>query len=190
MKGRSGLSLFEMLIALALLAFIAAGLSGSLGLSIRLLDRSRADPAVVESAALRARLRHWIANMAPQSLLTPFPNQFVGAGDHLTFTTMSDTPFAPDAAALVVTIAETEGTVTLSAASIDDGGTEIQVYQGVLARDVGKVSISYFAPDDDPPAWLSEWPDSGQLPALVRIEIGEGSVPDWPEFTAHPLLGP
>ena len=84
---RAGLGLLEVLISLALLALIAGGLSGALGLGLRLNERSQAAVAEQDELALRARLRHWLMTAIPPERITHVPAVFEGAPDVVTFTT-------------------------------------------------------------------------------------------------------
>jgi type II secretory pathway pseudopilin PulG len=61
MNSRAGLSLFELLLALALLAFVAAGLAAAFGLGVRLNDRTAALSDDASEIALRLRLA-WYQN--------------------------------------------------------------------------------------------------------------------------------
>jgi len=184
MTSRSGLSLFELLVALALLALIATGLAGALGMAVNVWDRSANLVASAEEVALRSRLRIWLRNATPPTRLTPFPAKFIGSPDGLSFVTLSDTPFSPEAAALRVTVTASGRSLSLTAQSIDDEGATISNIEGILAEDISP-RFSYYAPDTDPPDWQDTWENTAHLPALVRIEAPEGSVPEWPDFVVR-----
>ena len=100
---QTGLSLFELLIALALLAFIAMALASSFSLGGRLFVKSAQIAALSDELALRSRLRGWLGAATPPSLLTGFALKFEGKSDQLTFVTLTPTPFAPDAAGMAIT---------------------------------------------------------------------------------------
>ncbi len=187
MNSRSGLSLFELLVALALLALIATGLAGALGLAVNVWDRSTTLSTSAEEVALRSRLRIWTRQAIPPSRLTPFPAQFVGNTDGFSFVTLSETPFAPDAAALRVSVAVSGTQMSLTAQSIDDEGAEIRRIEGLLATEITP-RFSYYADTDELPNWRDTWEDTSHLPTLVRIEAAEGSTPDWPDFVVRLVL--
>lgn len=186
---QSGLSLFELLIALALLAFISAALASSFSLGSRLFVKTTQIAALSDELALRSRLRGWLSAATPPSLLTGFGLGFEGQNDQLTFTTLSPTPFAPDAAGLAITVTASGETLSLTAAAFDDDGKEIANYSGLLAENVAQVTLSYYAADAPELGWQNSWTNATSLPTLVRINVAEGSRPYWPEFTVKILMG-
>ena len=185
---RSGLSLFELLIALALLAFIAVALASSFNLGSRLFVKSTQIAALSDEYALRSRLRSWLSSATPPSLLAGFTLNFKGQNDSLTFVTLTPTPFAPDAAGLSVSVISTDNTLTLTATAFDDDGKELTQYSGTLANNTTDVRFSYYLATGENAGWKNEWIETARLPDLVRIEVGKGSQPDWPEFTVKPLM--
>ncbi|MEQ6204729.1 prepilin-type N-terminal cleavage/methylation domain-containing protein [Sulfitobacter sp. HNIBRBA2951] len=184
MNSRSGLSLFELLVALALLAMIATGLAGALGLAVSVWDRSATISASAEEIALRSRLRIWTRQAIPPSRLTPIPAQFVGHTDGFSFFTLSETPFAPDAAALRVSVTTSGTQILMTAQSIDDEGAEVSRVEGILATGISP-RLSYYSDTASPPGWQDTWEDTSRLPTLVRIEAPDGSAPDWPDFVVR-----
>ncbi|WP_421700982.1 type II secretion system protein GspJ [Aliiroseovarius sp.] len=183
---RAGLSLFELLLSLALLALIAAALSGSLSLGLRLYERADQNAPELDALTLRLQLRHWLDRAAPPHLLTPFPAGFNGGPEQLTFTTLAETPFAPKAAALRVGITLQDDTLRLTATALDHEGKEIDSWTRDLATGAMGLRIHYYQPGEPTGQWLDTWPPGTALPALVRIELDPGSTPDWPELTQRP----
>lgn len=186
---QSGLSLFELLIALALLAFISAALASSFSLGSRLFVKSTQIAALSDELALRSRLRGWLSAATPPSLLTKFGLEFEGQSDLLSFATLTPTPFAPDAAGLTISVTISGDTLSLTAIAFDDDGEEISSYSGLLAENATQVKFSYYAAEEKELGWQKSWTSASNLPDLVRIEVGEGSKPDWPEFTVRLLMG-
>lgn len=189
LTSQSGLSLFELLIALALLAFISAALASSFSLGGRLFVRSTEIAALSDELALRARLRGWLASSAPPSLLAGFDLKFIGQNDHLNFVTLTATPFEVTAAGMAIAIKTKDNTVILTATTFDDDGKALNQYSETLANNVSNVSISYFTSSGETVGWQNSWENTTQLPELVRIEMDVGSRPDWPEFTVRLLMG-
>ena len=185
---RSGLSLFELLIALALLAFIAVALASSFNLGSRLFVKSTQIAALSDEYALRSRLRSWLSSATPPSLLAGFALNFEGQSDSLTFVTLTPTPFAPDAAGLSVSVISTDNTLTLTATAFDDDGKELAQYSETLADNTTDVRFSSYLATGETAGRKNEWIETARLPDLVRIEVGKGSQPDWPEFTVKPLM--
>ena len=185
---QTGLSLFELLIALALLAFIAMALASSFSLGGRLFVKSAQIAALSDELALRSRLRGWLGAATPPSLLTGFALKFEGKSDQLTFVTLTPTPFAPDAAGMAITVTAAGNTLSLTAVAFDDDGKELSRYSGVLADDATQVTFSYYLAEGEDSGWQNTWSDTARLPDLVRIEMSEGSEPSWPEFTVSLLM--
>lgn len=183
---RAGLSLFELLLSLALLALIAAALSGSLSLGLRLYERADRNAPELDALTLRLQLRYWLDHAAPPHLLTPFPIGFDGRPEQLIFTTLAETPFAPDASALRVDIALQDYALRLTATALDHDGEDIDSWTRDLATEASGLRIRYYQPGDPTGQWLDTWPPGTALPALVRIELAPGSTPDWPELTQRP----
>ena len=187
---RSGLSLFELLIAMALLALIAAGLTGSIGLGIRLNDRTEDVAALHEPLAARRILRQLLQSALPPSRITPFDNRFDGGPQSLSFTTLGGKSLAPDAAALRVSVRLEGQALLLVIEAVDDLGGLSPVVDTSLVSAANGVEILFLDRAADPPAWTDRWEDEDRLPSLVSIRAEPGSQPDWPEFTVAPLLGP
>lgn len=185
---QSGLSLFELLIALALLAFITVVLASSFSLGSRLFVKSTRIATASDELALRSRLRGWLSSATPPSLLAGFALKFEGRNNTLTFVTLSPTPFAPNAAGLAITVTNAANTLSLTAIAFDDDGKELSQYSGLLTENAPDIRFSYYQSTGETPGWKSEWIETARLPDLVRIEVGEGSQPNWPEFTVKPLL--
>lgn len=122
MKFNKGLSVLELLIGLAVLALIAGGLSGAMGFGAKVWDRSRGLGASEEALVLRQRLRTWLTQANPPSNLTVFRAGFVGDTQSLRFVTFSQTPFAPEAAALRVHILRQGQSLMLNFEQLGDKG--------------------------------------------------------------------
>ena len=189
-KGRkAGLSLFELLIALALLAAISTALAASMGFAVRIYDRTEKIDADDTPVAARLHLRHWITMATPPALLTPFPSGFKGDSASLSFTTLAPVGFAPDAAAMRVAVSQAEGDLVMALEPMDDDGTPLSRLSVVLAEDASALAIDYFDISADPPNWRGDWPaGTPSLPAAIRITLDEGSTPDWPDFIVRPRL--
>jgi len=187
MNRRSGLTLLELLISLAILAMIMAAIAGAMGLGLRMLDRSAGLSATADDIALRVRLRGLIEQALPPAQIAPFEVAFKGTPTGFAFTTLSAKGMAPQAAALRVRV--TVGAVIgYEVNLLDDAGTETPFVTATLATGAQNVDVEYYDASLSPGQWLPDWPDDARLPALIRI-TGEDATPDWPEFTVAPLLG-
>lgn len=187
---RSGLSLFEMLIALALLALIAAGLAGALSLGVRLSDRSTTLDKFANEITLRLKLRTWLEVASVPQKGSPFPQGFNGSTNAFSFLTFSETPFAPNAAAMHIRVWGQKPALFLQVSTLDDDGKVIDQFEELLADRVENLLVQYYDTRATPPGWQYAWTDQTRLPDLVRIQMDRGSLPDWPEFTVKPRLNP
>lgn len=187
LNNRSGLGLFELLVALALLALIAAGLAGTMGLAVNMWDRTANLGAASEEVALRSRLRIWLRSTVPPNRLMPFPTAFEGSAEGFTFVTLSQTPFSPDAAALHVTVFSNNLDLILTVQAIDDDGTEIERYERTLATGISP-EFSYHGGLQGNDEWQDEWASTGSLPSLVRIEAKDQRGYDWTDFIVQTRL--
>ncbi len=188
-RDRLGLSLMELLIALALLAAITGALATSTQFGVRLLDRTQSLQEDNAEIALRFRLRTWLGTATPPTRLARFPTDFVGSETGFTFTTLAPAPFAPDSAALRITVGASGADLAMQLDELNDQGEIIITHERVLATDASQVSISYYANDPETPGWRGSWADTSRLPSMVRITADPGSTPDWPEFTVKLALG-
>ena len=182
MHRNAGLTLMELLISLALLALIAVGISSSLGLAVRIHDRSEAIGLQSGPVLYRIHLRHWLQTATPSSLLTPFPVRFEGAADRLEFFTLAETPQFPQAAALRIGLAAGAGKLALTVTAIADDGSELETLEKTLAEGASDVRFSYLSADQDTSDWLNAWHQDAGLPRAVKITVAPGSTPDWPDF--------
>lgn len=190
MNNRSGLSLLELMLALGLLAVIAGGLMATVGLGLRLNDRTSALGDLHEPLAARRHLRVLLQSALPPDRVAPFEHGFQGDSRGFTFVTLAGRGLAPGAAALRVFVEVQNQTIVLRIETIEDTGPGQQVLTSPLTVSDGNVSLSYYDGQADPPSWSDTWTIAERLPQLVRIEVPEGSQPDWPEFSASLVLGP
>lgn len=188
-RGSSGMSLLETMIALAMMALIATALAGTLQLSLRAYGRSADLQKDGPAIARRLQLRRWLTQAAPQALVTSLPKTFEGTSQEMSFLTLASTPFARNAAALRVTVFLQDEALMLRAEAVDDDGEILERFSGPLVEEVNDVTFAYFDVDAVPPDWRRTWAADDGTPDLVRIDIAEGSAPDWPEFTVRPELG-
>lgn len=184
---RAGLSLFELLIALALLALIGTGLASALGLGVRLNDRTAALSENAPEIARRIRLRALLEAAAPPSQIAPFPVSFEGTESGFAFTTLAMPEVFPSSAALRVSVRAEDRAIVLQLQAIDDGGGEVGLLTDLLASEAEGIAFGYLDTTPDP-IWRETWESEAMLPALVRITVDGESTPLWPEFTVRPIM--
>jgi prepilin-type N-terminal cleavage/methylation domain-containing protein len=152
MTRRAGLSLFELLIALALLALLSAGLAGALDMTLRLHDRVRATPEASEAAGLRIRLRNWLAAPVSPQRIVPYPTDLIAREDRLEFTTTHARDFAPGAAALRIVLTPQGQDLTMAITALDDDGEPLETYDAKLP---GTDPVRFRYPEGPRPAYVA-----------------------------------
>ena len=180
-RGRPGLTVLDLLISLALLSLILLALSGSLGMAVRLFTRSASLETPMESIAARRVLRAWLMAALPPSDDAAI---FEGNARGMSFMTAARVE-GPGAEPIRILVRLTEDAVLLEA--FGDGAPDaFSTLQ--LVSNAQDVRLDYF--NEATGAWQAAWLEETGLPALVRIRIGEGSAPPWPDFVVRPRLGP
>lgn len=187
-SSKRGLSLLELLVALALLAAIMVGLLAATRMSVGMLDRTASISADNPSLAIRVRLRGWLERAAAPNIITNIPLVFEGDGQKFAFTTFAYAGFATDSAALRISVEIDGGDLNMTTTTLDDDGNEITSYAHQLVTDASNATISYYDSAPDVNDWVSSWDHSNRLPSLVRLEMDEGSTPDWPSFIVAPAM--
>lgn len=184
----SGLSLLELLVSLALMVLIGIGISGAFGLGIQLWDRTAVLGENAQEIALRGQLRRFLSQALPPERNTPFDAQFSTQEQGFSFVSLAETPFAPNAAAMRLTVSYDRNTLILRTELLNDDAQPFESWEDNLAISAANVQFDYFDTAGENPAWNSVWTDPDRLPKLVRIRVDEGSVPPWPEFVVRPRL--
>lgn len=182
-NSRSGFSILELLIALALMGLIAGGLASTMGLGARVWERSQTLQNNEVPAALRILLRNWVIQMTPPKRTLPFDHPFVGTPNRFSFTTLAELPSSPDVAALYIKVHTDINGLQMTIEYLDDGGSVKRSEERPLND--AEMIFSYYARGTD--LWLTEWSDDRHLPDLVRIE-SKSVNPYWPEFTVAPAF--
>ena len=202
----AGFSLLELVIALALVAMIAALLTGSLSMAARTWDGG--DKKAGDVASMRQAqefLREQLTAELPLRLkkVVEMPLMFSGEHDEIRY-----------AAALPPRVQE-GGAWFFRLAVAKDGDKSRLVLQrtypdptalenpqfsadaerSVLAEGIAELTISYFgrdenATDADAPTWRDRWDDKQRLPLLVKIEVKPEKGAPWPPLLVEPRRAP
>lgn len=184
---RTGLTLLELLIGLALLATILTALLAATRLGANLLDRTRGVEVEQATIAARVRLRGWIQTAQPPNLITNIPISFEGTADKFSFVTLSRAAFATQAAAIRVDVAIDVDGLTMTVNSLDDDSIVIDELP-IQLNTSSDFTISYWNAFADTPGWQSDWMVEGRVPNLVKIVAISDTVKDWPDFIVAPAL--
>jgi len=202
----AGFSLLELVIALALVAMIAALLTGSLSMAARTWDGG--DKKAGDVASMRQAqefLREQLTAELPLRLkkVVEMPLMFSGEHDEIRY-----------AAALPPRVQE-GGAWFFRLAVVKDGDKSRLVLErtypdptalenpqfaadaerSVLADGIAELTISYFgrdenATDADTPTWRDRWDDKQRLPLLVKIEVKPEKGAAWPPLLVEPRRAP
>lgn len=187
---KSGITLLETLIALAVMSMLAVLLTSGLGFGIRALDRSSAMSAAIEEAAGRRQLRIWLEHALLSGVPLDERPLFVGSRDRLTFLAEVSDPRLWAGAAVEVSLG-TEGPEVRGVGVSADRSSQAEV--GVrIAHPETDLAFSYWGQilPDPYQRWHDTWPANAGLPLLVRISFGDepGALPPMSVRPAKALL--
>ena len=175
-NSRSGLTLLETLIALAIMSMLAAMLSSGLNFGILMLDRSENLSGQVAHAVDRATLRDWIEHTLPAPMPTDNRQLFQGTATTLTFLAdlAGSDPRIPAHAPALITFEPKTGTFTASGA-----GGPAERAELVIAAPGTRIQFEYWGriTSGQPPLWHQDWPASAGVPVLIRITFADGALP-------------
>jgi len=184
--GADGFTLLELLIAVALMAFIALILAGGLRLGVRAWRgaQARSDEVArviavhdaLERLIGRARAAYASDDIADLTLT------FAGEADRLSLTAPLPDAIEPGIMAIqFLSIRRTERGPALTLAwRLDLPGAEARPEQvSVLLEDADSLGLQYWgaAQPGEAPAWWSSWRGQPRLPGLVRVDIGRDHAP-------------
>ena len=185
---QSGFSLMELLLSLALLAVISVGMLASLGLSIKIYDRSIEAGENAAQISHRLLLREWLSQAMAPSNKTAFPVVFDGSETYLSFVTQAETTFLPGAAAMRIELRGEDARLSFTAEILNMEGKVIDRLDGLLAENASDVRIAYYSAEEGKRGWQEEWTSAQGLPAGVLIIVTPGSQPNWPDFITRPVF--
>ena len=186
----AGLTLVEMIVALALGALVIAFLGQGTGLIRNFGRLGVAVSAADETLAVRDHLRDTIAS-ALGGDKGPQRGGFAGVGDTVVFTVPGDRLLESGAPVRITLAALPDGdriALVETRAPLSGGGDPRQrtrrLVTGALA-----VGFSYFGAlsGDAAPSWAGEWTDPEGSPALMRIDVRfpPGDRRRWPPFVVR-----
>lgn len=163
-----GFTLLELIIALALLGFLMLLLNGGLSFGARAMDRLGSASAAAQSrtAGLEA-LRMLLEHVQPVRLTGEggvHRVSFDGGKDGVRFLAdLGPASPVPGLRSYRLMADDAQGRIVL-----EDGRSRTEIMEGIR-----RFRLSFF----DGAGWRDDWPDQGDLPALIRLDIeyeGEG----------------
>ena len=177
---RSGTTLLEVLIALAIMAMTALLIAPLISGTGRALGRSSEIADGVAMAISRDELRGWLeaAVAFPASDGIAPEAGFVGRQGSLEFFTLSHGGsfwVGEWVKVRLMTISGEEGQIVrVLAVGLDDQGNSV-TRELPLSTTAGTISLEYFGrhEGETDPTWRNEWASVGRLPDLVRISIAD-----------------
>lgn len=185
-RPEAGLTLIEMIVALAVGALVVAFIAQGTGLLRAFTHVEDVISAQDETLAVRDHLRGLLAGAVSGSSSTQ-RNMLAGVGDTVVFTVPGDRLLETGGLVRVTLAAVPEGrSMTLAETRAPVTGSEGRNRTRRLVEGAARVGFSYYGAlsGDAAPSWSSEWTDPSISPQLVRIDITFpfGDRRRWPPF--------
>lgn len=189
--GRRGLTVLELLVALALLAIIAATLASTTGTSARIWERSKTFATKDSEVLLRAKLRLWLETMKPFTRPHGRPQEARGDATRFRFLTTELIMHFPALSETRITIeirgAEDVRDLWVIIEGLDHGGEVVASERRRVAAGLRDLKLRYYDAAPDDPGWREDWQVNRRRPALVSI-VADAPLPVWPPLTVSPRL--
>jgi prepilin-type N-terminal cleavage/methylation domain-containing protein len=186
----SGITLLEMLVALALMSLLAVlGLS-TLTMAGRTLTRSQVVSGDVGIMLARDELRLWIEHSVAGAAVGDHPSALRGTSDSLAVQSIRDDgtfwPGAPVELTLS-SVADEDALGAFQLSGLRDSDQTPFVQDRVISGPSGRISFRYFGQIDAnfPPDWTDNWPAEAGLPLLVAISVTDARG-DYPPLIVRP----
>jgi general secretion pathway protein J len=182
----AGLTLVEMIVALALGALVVAFLAQGTGLLRAFTHVADTVAAQDEVLAVRDHLRRTLASTMTGGSGTQ-RTVLAGIGDTVVFTVPGDRLLETGGPVRITLAAVVEGhRLSLAETRAPVEGDEGRTRTRRLVEGAAAVSFSFFGAlsGDAAPTWSPEWTDPGSSPQLVRIDVRfpPGDKRRWPPF--------
>lgn len=185
----AGLTLVEMIIALAVSMLVVAFLAEGTGLLRHFSHVQRKISAQDEVLAVRDHLRRQIdSTMREQGELQR--SSFAGVGDTAVFTAPGDRLLEVGGPVrITLTAVQEGGRMTLAESRVGRRSSSAKGRTNRLIAGAQRISFSYFGSTggDATAEWASEWTDPEASPMLVRIDVAfpNGDERRWPSFIVY-----
>jgi general secretion pathway protein J len=188
----NGYSLLELVVALALLGFIAVAMTGGVQFGARAWEASEAKVAAVERVqGAQNLLRTLLQRAMPRELDPSFAvdlDLFRGSAGSLAFTASAPSAFGAEGLTrFELRVDEERGAQRLLLVwQSANKGTPAQ--SQVLIAGANAIGLAYGARDQDGSLnWSTEWQGRSGAPALIsiRAQFPKGAAESWPPFVAR-----
>lgn len=199
-EGANGFTIIELVITMALLAFVLS----AIGLAVRVMSRGfdRGAEAVTQQEMLSraiATLRNDISRMQRHVLRDDKRQWFAFRGDSASMYYVIEEPgypTEPGPYAVQLQVRGPAGAVQLVRRRAPIGGSMFEIEQlpykdeVVLIEGPYAVELSYRESRGGNPGWVKVWADRNRLPELVQIEVNDTrtSMPAIPGVFIRPML--
>jgi hypothetical protein len=181
------MSLLEVMVAMALMAFIALIIASGIGTSVRVLTRSSIIGADIEAAVNRKHLRVWIEQASQSAFPGKAYSGLSGSATELMVEVMPLDGLFWAGEPMIATVSSSEdGTIVVRAVGSADRNRKLTLELGLSGIDAG-LSISYYGrtSPDTYPRWQSEWKAEFGLPQLVKL-VATGDDAKFPPLVIRP----
>jgi len=174
--GERGLTLIELLVALALLSLIGLGLTSTIGTSKRVWEQSERYGVTLEEVNTRQLLKRVLENTFIEEM-DKADDKFSGTQNTLDFkSTHTLSRFSPLNTLKVAIYNNADGLV-LDINEINRADGKVTYHSRNLRSKIA--SVSYY--DHSLDQWLDNWQKAG-LPRLVYFQFED---PNWPDLAVH-----
>lgn len=175
-SGERGLTLLELLVALALLSLIGLGLTSTIGTSKRVWEQSERYSTTLEEINTRQLLKRVLERAIIEDL-DKNVGRFTGTQNTLDFKSNYTLTRSSPLNILDVTLNNSAHGMVLDIRETSSEGNEVGLYSRILRSKIA--SISYF--DGRAGEWYDVWQKTG-LPRLVYFQFDD---PKWPDLAIH-----
>lgn len=183
-----GVSLFETMIALMIMAMLAVMIANAFGFQTQVLHRLGGTDANVQNALNLRDLRRWLEDI-PSSLNQGAPMELQGGPNAFRFASVDSTGWFWQGAPIVVEVSVFDGALVAQVSGVNPQRDPIGVVSELAAAPVQSIRVRYFGRHslDSGPQWKTEWTSAPRLPSLIRIDWERANAAQVP-FVFEPGL--
>lgn len=197
-RAERGFTLLEVVVAMALFAFVMGLVYAGIGTAVRAYDAAELRTETASRMrVLSTLLRRSLGGAFPLAIPAQRDWQLLFEGDAARVRYVADLPGHVGVGGLheiVLDVARGERQRLqlhrrpLSIAA--DGSLEGSFDTRVLLDDIGSLRLRYFGRDDDAQqaTWREQWPAGKRMPELIEIRIEDARAQPWPALVVRPRV--